>query len=133
MISHVFIGTNDRERATVFYTIVMEALGWRRRFSETVRHVSLWQPPDASRPLLGVGLPLDGGPAEPGNGPMVALMAQDRPTVDRLFAAALAAGATSEGEPGPRPLYQASFYGAYFRDLDGNKLCVCCHQAEQEQ
>lgn len=25
---------------------------------------------------------------------------------------------------------ELSCYGAYFRDPDGNKLCVCCHQPE---
>ena len=32
-----------------------------------------------------------------------------------------AAGGTCEGPPGQR---MDNFYGAYFRDLDGNKLCV---------
>jgi predicted CXXCH cytochrome family protein len=31
-----------------------------------------------------------------------------------------------------RPQYHAAYYGAYFRDSDGNKLCVCCHDAEVE-
>jgi catechol 2,3-dioxygenase-like lactoylglutathione lyase family enzyme len=31
-------------------------------------------------------------------------------------------GATDEGAPGNR---MPTFYGAYFRDPDGNKLCVC--------
>jgi len=29
-----------------------------------------------------------------------------------------------------RPHYHANYYGAYFRDPDGNKLCVVCHDAE---
>jgi len=33
----------------------------------------------------------------------------------------IAAGAADEGAPGSRT---DTFYGAYFRDLDGNKLCV---------
>ena len=127
MISHVFIGTNDQDRATRFYASVMDALGWRRRVSETTRQLSIWQPPETKRPLFVVGRPFDGNRAQPGNGPMVALMTLDRPTVDRAFAVALAAGATSEGEPGLRPQYHADHYGAYFRDLDGNKLGICCH------
>jgi lactoylglutathione lyase len=35
-----------------------------------------------------------------------------------------------EGAPGLRPEYHAHYYGAYFRDPDGNKLCVACHQPE---
>ena len=42
-------------------------------------------------------------------------------------AAALAHGGTCEGSPGLRPEYHAHYYGAYFRDPDGNKLCVACH------
>jgi lactoylglutathione lyase len=26
-----------------------------------------------------------------------------------------------------RPEYHANYYGAYFRDPEGNKLCVACH------
>ncbi|HQD16857.1 MAG TPA: VOC family protein, partial [Ottowia sp.] len=26
--------------------------------------------------------------------------------------------------------YHDHYYGAYFRDPDGNKLCVACHEAE---
>lgn len=35
-----------------------------------------------------------------------------------------------QSEPGLRPHYHAHYYGAYFRDPDGNKLCVACHEAE---
>jgi len=37
--------------------------------------------------------------------------------------------ARDEGKPGLRPHYHANYYGAYFRDPDRNKLCVCCHDA----
>jgi catechol 2,3-dioxygenase-like lactoylglutathione lyase family enzyme len=132
MISHVFIGTNDQERAIQFYSTIMDALGWRRRVSETTPHLAIWQPPETTRPFFVVGPPYDGHEAQPGNGGMVALMTPDRPSVDRAFAAAIEAGGTSEGDPGPRPHYHANYYGAYFRDLDGNKLCVCCHVAGSE-
>ena len=45
-------------------------------------------------------------------------------------AAAIAAGGSCEGAPGLRPQYHADYYGAYFRDPDGNKLAVCCHRPE---
>ena len=53
-----------------------------------------------------------------------------RAQVDRSYQVALALGAVCEGPPGLRPQYHANYYGAYFRDLDGNKLCVCCHAEE---
>lgn len=47
-------------------------------------------------------------------------------------ALALAHGGSTEGAPGLRPDYHADYYGAYFRDPDGNKLCVVCHDAPFE-
>ena len=41
--------------------------------------------------------------------------------IQKVYAAAIAAGATDDGPPGDRG---GGFYGAYFRDLDGNKVCV---------
>ena len=69
---------------------------------------------------------VEGGHA-PGNGQMTAFLAADRATVDRAHAVALAQGGHCEGPPGLRPEYHANYYGAYFRDPDGNKLCVACH------
>jgi catechol 2,3-dioxygenase-like lactoylglutathione lyase family enzyme len=129
MLSHIFIGTNDTDRASAFYVPIMEALGWHRRASPTLAHLAIWKPAETSRPLFVVGRPFDGEAAEAGNGQMVALLAPDRPMVERIHAMALAQGATCEGKPGLRPHYHAQYYGAYFRDLDGNKLCIVCHDA----
>lgn len=129
MISHVFVGINDFERAMAFYGPLMEALGHRRRFVDVARPWAGWEPAQGGRPLFLVGRPFE-GEAHPGNGPMTALLAPDRASVDRAYAAALAAGGLSEGSPGLRPEYHAHFYGAYVRDPDGNKLCVCCHDPE---
>lgn len=129
MISHVFIGTNDADRASHFYAPIMGELGWRLRHSEAPSHLAIWNPPESTRPLFVLGPPFDGHAADPGNGGMVALLAPDRATVDRTYAIAIAAGAKSEGVPGLRPQYHAHYYGAYFRDLDGNKVCIVCHRA----
>ena len=71
---------------------------------------------------LGLTRPFNGQLATIGNGVMVALAAKDREQVDRLHALALSLGGTDEGAPGVRG--GGSFYAAYFRDLDGNKLNV---------
>jgi predicted lactoylglutathione lyase len=56
---------------------------------------------------------------------MVALVLKERRQVDALHAKALALGGTDEGAPGVRGSEgPQAFYGAYFRDLDGNKLCA---------
>jgi len=81
MISHIFLGTNEPTRATAFYAPLMEALGWRRRHSETLTHLVIWNPAETSRPLFVLGRPFDGQDADPGNEGMVALLAPDRPTV----------------------------------------------------
>lgn len=58
---------------------------------------------------------------------MVAFLAESRAKVDEAFGIALAHGGVSDGLPGLRPEYHAHYYGAYFRDPDGNKLCAVCH------
>lgn len=127
MLSHVFIGVNDFDRAMAFYSPVLERLGLVLRFTESDRPWAGWQTPGVARPLLLIGRPFDGQPAAPGNGAMNALLAADRATVDAVHMLALQHGGRCEGPPGLRPEYHAHYYGAYFRDPEGNKLCVCCH------
>ena len=69
----------------------------------------------------------NGAPHAPGNGQMTAFLAATRAEVDAAHAAALAHGGRCAGPPGPRPHHHADYYGAYFRDPDGNKLAVACH------
>ncbi|MCO4093717.1 MAG: hypothetical protein HEQ37_05385 [Acidovorax sp.] len=59
-----------------------------------------------------------------------AFMAPTRATVEAVHALALAHGGSSEGAPGLRPEYHPHYYAAYFRDPDGNKLCVVCHDEQ---
>jgi catechol 2,3-dioxygenase-like lactoylglutathione lyase family enzyme len=129
MLSHVYVGTNEFETAFGFYAAVMEPLGTRLRFSEPAKPWAAWMPAGGGRPLFIIGKPYDGQPAGCGNGQMVALMAPSREAVDRAHAAALAHGGRCEGPPGLRPHYHDNYYGAYFRDPDGNKLGVVCHDA----
>lgn len=56
-----------------------------------------------------------------------AFAAASRAVVRATYQTALENGGTCEGPPGLRPQYHDNYYGAYFRDLDGNKLCVACH------
>lgn len=130
MISHVNVGTNDIVAAKAFYDPLMARLGWRLRFFDAADGKAGWQPGPERFPLFLLSRPFDGGPATPGNGAMVALLAPDRASVDDIHRMALAAGGTDEGAPGRRPQYHPNYYGAYFRDLDGNKICVCCHAAQ---
>lgn len=130
MISHITLGITDFDRAFAFYSAVLPELGLALKFSEPEKPWAGWMQPGVARPLFLIAKPFDGQPHGVGNGQMVALLAATRSEVDRVYAKALAQGAASEGAPGLRPHYHANYYGAYFRDLDGNKLCVCCHEAE---
>ena len=130
MLSHIHIGIADYDRALAFYSALLGELGLQRRFAERDKGWAGWQTPGVARPLFLIGRPFDGRPADAGNGQMIALIAPDRATVDRCHALALSLGGRDEGAPALRPHYHADYYGAYFRDPDGNKLCVCCHQPE---
>ncbi|HVE53806.1 MAG TPA: VOC family protein [Ramlibacter sp.] len=129
MFSHIFIGVGDFDRALAFYNPLMSALGTEARFCDRTRPWAGWQDSPGPRPLFLIGRPYDQLAPAPGNGQMVAFLAADRAVVDKAYAVALASGGTSEGAPGLRPEYHAHYYGAYFRDPDGNKLCVACHSA----
>jgi len=128
VFSHIIVGVTDFERALAFYKPVLDALGVRFRFQEDERPWAGWQSSPDPRPLFLIARPVDRQPHQPGNGQMVAFLAHSRIQVDEVHALALAHGGVCEGPPGLRPEYHAHYYGAYFRDPDGNKLCVACHQ-----
>ena len=127
MFSHVYIGTRDFDRALAFYRPLLALLGVTERFCDPAQPWAGWQSTPGPRPLLLLGAPFE-GEHTPGNGQMVALLATSRAQVDAAHALALAQGGRCEGPPGLRPQYHAHYYGAYFRDPDGNKLCVACHE-----
>lgn len=127
MFSHIFVGVRDFDRALAFYRALMPVLGIKERFCERERPWAGWQSRPEPRPLFLIGQPFDGHRHAVGNGQMTAFIATSREQVDTAYAVALANGGTSEGSPGLRPEYHQHYYGAYFRDTEGNKLCVACH------
>jgi lactoylglutathione lyase len=129
VFSHIFVGVSDFDRALAFYNPLMSVLGIEARFCDRERPWAGWQSNPGPRPLFLIGTPHDRLAHVPGNGQMVAFLAKSRTLVDRSHAVALANGGTSEGAPGLRPEYHEHYYGTYFRDPDGNKLCVACHAA----
>jgi catechol 2,3-dioxygenase-like lactoylglutathione lyase family enzyme len=128
MFSHVTLGTNDIARAIAFYDRVLAPLGLKRQESDTEKGYAGYALAPETTPQFWVLRPIDRGAATVGNGVTVAFEAADRATVDAVHAAAIAAGGRDEGGPGLRPHYHADYYGAYMRDLDGNKLCCVCHR-----
>ncbi len=118
MIGYVTLGTNDLARAAKFYDALFAEIGGKRRM-ESDRFIS-WSAGEAS-PGFGVIKPFDGKAATPGNGAMVALAIDSQEKVKALYDKAMTLGAKDEGPPGLR---WGTFYAAYLRDLDGNKLNV---------
>lgn len=129
MFSHIFTGVSDFDRAFAFYTPLLEALGLTLRFCEPDTPWAGWQLPDQTRPLFLIGHAFNGHAHAPGNGQMVAFLADTRAQVDAVYALAIQHGASCDGPPGPRPHYHPDYYGAYFRDPDGNKIGLACHRA----
>jgi catechol 2,3-dioxygenase-like lactoylglutathione lyase family enzyme len=127
LISHTHLGVADFERAYAFYAQFMPELGLVLKFSDPAQGWAGWMAADAPRPLFLIGKPYNGEAASVGNGQMIALLAPSREAVDRAHATALSLGALCVGPPGLRPHYHPNYYGAYFRDLDGNKIGICCH------
>ncbi|MEP1214807.1 MAG: VOC family protein [Marinobacter sp.] len=126
MYSHVTFGCSDLEKAGDFYDSVLVELGFERRpvTPDGGPASACWVPAGKSLPRFYVYRPFDGKPATPGNGNMIAFAASSPDVVDAAYKAAVAAGAQGEGAPGERKHYGAGYYGAYFRDLDGNKVHV---------
>ncbi len=119
MISHTTLGTNNLEKAGLFYSEILSLIGGTQiHQSDTV---IFWEFENSS-PKLAITVPFNGEPATLGNGTMVAFSLCSTDKVDEVFAMALKSGAVSEGEPGERN--GGAYYGAYFRDLDGNKIAI---------
>ena len=120
---HVTLGVSDLKAARHFYDAVMAAIGLPL----------LWENETMLTYGAGdedFGLQLDTGQAR--HGTHVAFRASDRASVDRFHASALNAGGTDDGAPGLRPAYAATYYAAFVRDPDGNRIEAVCHEAKAE-
>lgn len=123
MIGYATLGTNDVERARAFYDALLAEIG-ARRIMEFDGGFTMWGA-SFDKPALAVTPPYNGEKAVPGNGNMIALVLDERSKVDTLYHKALALGGSDEGPPGLRGEEgPQAFYGAYFRDPEGNKLCA---------
>ncbi len=116
-ISHVSLGTNNFDRAAAFYDSVLATIG-AKRIMEHPGAIAYGK----EFPEFWIHPPLDGKAATVGNGSHVGFFASNKEEVDAFYAAALKAGATDEGAPGPRADYGEAYYGGFVRDLDGNKI-----------
>lgn len=127
MIGYVTMGTDDLPRAREFYAGLLGTIGASElmRMSDTEANGFTLYGTGWGQPGIAVTRPYDGQPADRGNGHMAAIVVDKRAKVDALHAKALELGGSCEGPPGVRgDEGEQAFYAAYFRDLDGNKLCA---------
>ena len=118
MIGYVTIGVTDMEKAKSFYSELLAPLG-ATIVLDAGRIAFIGK--DMASPMLAVCIPYNEETPAPGNGNMVAIGPGSKEKVDEFYHKAIELGGTPEGEPGQR--IEDMFYGAYFRDLDGNKVC----------
>jgi predicted lactoylglutathione lyase len=118
MISYVTLGTRDLQQAADFYSNLLSDLGAKRLINMD-RIVFIGK--STKEPMVAVCVPFNKEDPHPGNGMMFALAPGSKELVDQLYHKALALGAQCDGAPGQR--IPGVFYGAYVRDLDGNKVC----------
>jgi predicted lactoylglutathione lyase len=123
MIGYVTVGSNDLEKSRSFYDALMPVIG-AGRIMEFGDNFTMYGT-GLNRPGLAICKPYDGNPAQAGNGNMASIACDSRAKVDEFYAKAIALGGTDEGPPGVRGEEGPNaFYGAYFRDPDGNKLAA---------
>ena len=115
MIDHLSLGVSDLKRSAAFYEAVLAPLGYRRLVErETTvgfgkRYPEVWL---NHRP----------GMAPMGDGHHVFLRAKSEQAVRDFHRSALNSGGSSDGLPGPRQAALTTYFGAFIRDPDGNKL-----------
>jgi catechol 2,3-dioxygenase-like lactoylglutathione lyase family enzyme len=126
MLDHIGIEVRDYEHSKAFYLAALAPLGVSllmefgsatAGFGEETEH--------GPKPYFWIGS--RGRPLV--TGAHIAFAADDRETVDAFYAAAIAAGGTDNGAPGPRPIYHPGYYGAFVFDPDGNNVEAVCHRA----
>ena len=118
MLHHISIGVADVERAARFYDRVLQELGYKRVFEILPYGIGYGD----KQPAFWVQLPHDQQAASTGNGVHVAFNATSEEVIRAFHRAALEAGGSDDGAPGPRPDYGPDYFGAFVRDLDGNKI-----------
>ena len=116
-LNYFTVGSNKLEQAKAFYDALLGSAGFKPRF-EHPSGGRLYG--NATGAMFGVLGPYNGEPACVGNGAMAGFGFDSTEEVDAFHATAIALGGTDEGAPGDRA---PKAYFAYFRDLDGNKLC----------
>ncbi|MEA3027754.1 MAG: hypothetical protein QOF91_3039 [Alphaproteobacteria bacterium] len=117
MIDHVSIAVRDLAACGRFYEAMLATIGYSKLVTRpgTIGFGKKY-------PEFWLNERRDMTPADPDSGTHFCLRAPDTRSVDAFHTAALEAGGTSDGAPGPRPEYTAGYYAAFVRDPEGNKI-----------
>ena len=121
-IGFVMVGTNDLEKSSRFYDLILAHLGMKK-VTITERYIGYGHSSEDDGVKFYITKPHNKKNATAGNGTMVALAAQTKEAVDKFHKTALENGAVDEGAPGVRS--DGNYYG-YVRDHDGNKITARC-------
>ena len=122
MIGYVMVGTNNLDKAIIFYDEVLKIINLTRKDTDEVCAGYTQNNGDGSIEFY-VTKPANKKTATFGNGTQVSFLVSSREIVDKFHEIALKVGGTSEGSGGERPEGSGVYY-SYIRDLDGNKICV---------
>ncbi|HEY1364904.1 MAG TPA: VOC family protein [Xanthobacteraceae bacterium] len=117
MIDHVSIGARDLDRSSQFYRAALGVIGYRQL--EVRPHAAGF---GKKYPELWINLRPGMSPIPDDCGAHVSLRVRGSELVDAFHAAAIAAGGSCDGAPGPRPQHGVGYYAAFIRDLDGNRI-----------
>ena len=127
MLDHVYIVASDMAAAKRFYDAVMDALGVVKVGSRA-DWIGYGERADADHPdRIYIAIRNASAPQAPY--PLHwCFKARSRTEVDAFWNAGRAAGGSDDGPPGLRH-YHASYYAAFLRDPDGNRIEAVCHRA----
>lgn len=115
MLDHVSLRVSDYEKSKEFYIKAFAPLGYElvKDFPDykvagfgTKESAELWISTDDNTVVSS----------------HLAVVANGPEAVKGFYDAALAAGGTDNGAPGPRPDYGDNYYAAFVLDLDGNNI-----------
>ena len=122
MFGFITLGTNNLKNSKIFYDELLQSINIKNVL-ETDRYIGYAKNSSLNKVEFYLMLPHNKKTATFGNGTMVTFNINSKEEVDIFYNLALKLGATDEGLPGPR---HEEHYYAYFRDLDGNKICAFC-------
>lgn len=120
MIDHISVGVSDFAASTRFYDAVLTPLGYVK-MHEREKTVG-WGRPGKLHAEFWINARPSMKSTAADSGIHICLRTRSTEMVDAFHDAALKAGGKSDGAPGLRPEYSKTYYVAFIRDPDENKI-----------